>query len=75
MSLLSVKQAGERAGVSSSLVYQWCADGRLRHYRFGGKGKRGCIRIDEADLEDFLTSCRQEPAAPKSPPLKHIKLA
>jgi excisionase family DNA binding protein len=73
--LLSVKQASELAGVSDSLVYEWCAEMLLVHYRFGKKGRRGKLMIDEKDLEAFLASCRQE-ARPRAevPPLKHIIL-
>ena len=42
--MLSVKQAAERARVSESLIYRWCAERRLRHYRLGGNGRRGRIR-------------------------------
>jgi excisionase family DNA binding protein len=48
---LTVKQAAERAGVSPSLVYGWCQEHRLRHYRFGGKGRRGKIMVEECDLD------------------------
>lgn len=44
--MLTPKQVAERVGVSDSLVYEWCAQGLLKHYRFGGKGRRGCIRIE-----------------------------
>ena len=54
---LTVKEAGVVAGVSPALVYQWCHEHRLRHYRFGGEGKRGRILIDLADLEEFMRQC------------------
>jgi len=73
--LLTPKQVAERAGVSDSLIYEWCAEGRLPHYRFGCKKKRGRIMIDEAELEAFLAGCRQEAQPlPSAPPLKHIHL-
>ena len=59
---LTVKQAACRAGVSSSLIYAWCAGRLLRHYRPGKQGKRGKILIDEADLDAFLAGCAVEPA-------------
>jgi excisionase family DNA binding protein len=73
--MLTPKQAAVKAGVSSSLVYEWCAQGLLPHYRFGRQGRRGSIRIEEAELEAFLVRCRQE-AQPKNetPTLKHIRL-
>src|SRR4051812_39596573 len=54
--LLTVKQAAEAAGVSDSLVYEWCSEKLLPHYRFGTKGKRGKVMIDEKDLDAFLAS-------------------
>jgi excisionase family DNA binding protein len=74
--MLTPMQVAEQAAVSVSLVYEWCAQDLLRHYRLGGKGKRGCIRIEEKDLHDFLSRCRQEPRSEAPPPvLKHIKLS
>jgi excisionase family DNA binding protein len=70
---LTVSEAAERIGVSDSLVYQWIEERRIPHYRLGGRGKRGCIRIEEADLVEFLAGCRQE-AKPGVPPLRHIQL-
>jgi len=32
---LTIKQVAEREGVSPSLVYQWCEDRLLVHYRYG----------------------------------------
>jgi excisionase family DNA binding protein len=60
MSLLSVKQAAERAGVSESLIYQWCDERRLVHYRVGGAGRRGKILIDPTDMDAFMTSLKVE---------------
>ena len=75
MKLLSVKQASESAGVSDSLVHEWCAEGLLVHYRLGTKGCLGKLMIDEKDLEAFLASCRQEVRPQdEAPPLKHIIL-
>lgn len=73
--MLSVKQAAAKAGVSDSLVYAWCQSGGLRHSRFGRPGKRGCIRIAEADLDGFLTGCQQDGRPPAAPlVLKHVAL-
>lgn len=57
---LTPKQAAERAGVSPSLVYTWCAEGRLAHYRLGAEGRRGRIMIDPTDLERLMAECRKE---------------
>src|SRR6266487_1084441 len=62
---LTPKQAAERAGVSPALIYLWCAERRLRHLRAGGRGRRGRILIDRADLDAFLKSLEvaaEEPA-------------
>lgn len=58
--MLSVKQAAERVGVSPSLVYVWCQEQRLPHYRVGAVGKRGRIRIAPADLDAFMASLRAD---------------
>jgi len=58
--LLTPRAAAERAGVSPSLVYQWCRDQLLAHYRFGSQGRRGKILIAPDDLEAFMRQCRVE---------------
>jgi excisionase family DNA binding protein len=66
--MLTVKQAAQRKCLSPQLIYLWCHEGRLAHYRLGGRGRRGRILIDEADLDAFLTSCRVEAGgAPPAP--------
>jgi excisionase family DNA binding protein len=50
---LSVREVAARAGVSTGLVYGWVSSGRLPYYRLGGKGRRGKIAIDGADLDAF----------------------
>jgi excisionase family DNA binding protein len=70
--LLSVQQAAERVGVSESLIYQWCEERRLAHYRLGGKGKRGKIGISPSDLDSFMASLRVEGEA--SPRWKYLHL-
>lgn len=58
--MLTVKQAAGRVGVSPSLVYAWCREQRLPHYRMGREGKRGQIRINPADLDALVKSLRQD---------------
>ena len=60
MAKLTPKQAATRAGVSASLIYQLCAERRLKHFRVGGEGRRGKLLIDDEDLDRFLDSCRVE---------------
>jgi excisionase family DNA binding protein len=57
---LTPKQAAERAGVSTSLIYVLCQERRLAHYRIGTDGKRGRILIDPADLDRFMEQCRRD---------------
>jgi excisionase family DNA binding protein len=74
--MLTVKQVSEKLRISASLVYSWCEDQLLPHYRMGGKGKRGKILIEEAALDAFLQSRRVESRAvdASSLDLKHIAL-
>ena len=72
--MLTPKQAARRLGVSDSLIYEWCAEGVLTHYRFGRKGRRGRILIDETEFEAFLAGCRQEGRQDPAPELRHIQL-
>lgn len=71
--MLTVKQAADRAGVSPALVYQWCDERRLVHYRLGGQGKRGKVMIDPDDLAAFLETCRVTEPPDEDGPLVHIK--
>ncbi len=58
MDLLTVQQVAERLQVSPSLVYLWCEEQLLVHYRFGARGRRGRILIAPADIEQFIRQCR-----------------
>lgn len=79
---LKVKEAAEKANLSPGLIYELCALNILPHIRVGRPGTRGCIRIEEADLDAFLASLKREgrqpelPPAPKPQPikLKHLHL-
>lgn len=66
--MLTVKAAAERAGVSVSLIYLWCKEQRLVHFRVGAEGRRGRIRIAPADLDAVLASLkvggRKDPPPP-----------
>lgn len=63
MARLTIKQAAERTGMSTSLLYQLCTERRLPHFRLGREAKRGKILIEEADLEAFLAAARVEAGA------------
>jgi excisionase family DNA binding protein len=74
--MLTVKQVAEQLGISASLVYGWCDDHLLPHFRFGGKGRRGKILVEAAALEAFLHDHKVEASTGESPvlALKHISL-
>ncbi len=74
--MLTVKQAAARLRISPSLVYSWCEDHILPHYRIGGKGKRGKILIEEAALDAFLQSRKIENGVSdwQALDLKHITI-
>src|SRR5687767_10788047 len=76
IAMYTVAQVAELLGVSRSLVYTLCAAGLIRHSRHGRPGRRGCIRIDEAALEEYRQSCKGEGRHPAAPPdLQHIRLS
>jgi excisionase family DNA binding protein len=57
--MLTIKQITERLHVSASIVYGWIASGMLAHFRLGASGRRGVIRVAEADLDSFLDSMKK----------------
>jgi excisionase family DNA binding protein len=71
--MLSVKAAADRAGVSPALIYLWCEERRLIHYRLGGNGRRGKIAIRPDDLDAFMESCKVTQAASLPEGLQHIQ--
>ena len=58
--MLTVAEVAEILKCSPALVYQWCQEKRIRHYRFGSEGRRGKILIDPKDLERFKHECLVE---------------
>jgi excisionase family DNA binding protein len=78
---LSVKEVAARLSISEALVYTWVESGQLAHFRLGGQGKRGAIRVDETDLERFLATRKKNGRQGCPPPapvprvkLKHLQL-
>jgi excisionase family DNA binding protein len=75
VTVLTVKSAAERVGVSAGLVYTWIESGVLTHYRVGKPGRRGSIRIAETDLDAFMVTLKRgtvpeiQPLPPK--PIRH----
>jgi excisionase family DNA binding protein len=54
--ILVVREAAERLGVSTSMVYLLCGARRLDHFRL--RLGRGTIRIRETDLQAYLEGCK-----------------
>lgn len=72
--MMTVKQAAERMGISESLVYELCACGALPHVRIGRPGSRGCIRLTEADIQEFLASQKVGGSGAARPPPKQKRV-
>lgn len=68
---MRVVEAAERLDVSPSLVYVLIKSGKLRCTRHGVK--RGCIRISEDQLTEYLARAEAEPPPP--PPAVPAKKA
>lgn len=64
---LTVKQISDRLGISPALVYLLVEQGELACIRLGQKGRRGTIRVSEAQLSAFLEArgTKREPPAIK----------
>ncbi len=73
--MLTVREAAVELKVSVSLVYQLVESRRLAHYRVGTG--RGCIRIAEEAIDEYLAQCHQDTAVKKPAVsrkrLKHIR--
>jgi excisionase family DNA binding protein len=57
--MLDVKSAAKRLGVSKSLCYLLIERGLLGCYRIG-TGRRGILRVTEAQIEAYLETRRQD---------------
>jgi excisionase family DNA binding protein len=82
--VLTVKNIAEQLRISAGIVYGWVNSGRLACVRLGAAGKRGAIRVREADLTAFLESLKQGGRQPEPPPspepkprgaFKHLRLS
>jgi excisionase family DNA binding protein len=62
--MLTVKEAAASKGLSTQLIYLWCEERRLPHYRLGGRGRRGRILIDPGDFDAFLATLKVMPSPP-----------
>jgi excisionase family DNA binding protein len=70
---MNVQEVAKRIGISPSLVYALCHDGLMGHTRHGRPGRRGCIRISEEAVEEYLKLCKgNKHQETNSLPLKHI---
>lgn len=78
--MLTVALAAKHATVSEGLIRQWVREGTLPHFRLGGKGSRGSIRISVEDLDRVIANSRvekKEPEPAKAPArnsFKHLRL-
>jgi excisionase family DNA binding protein len=79
--VLTVPQVADRLRVSAGLVYSWVESGLLACYRFGNKGKRGAIRVAEADLAAFMEERKTKKIEPVVKPaprtrtvFKHLRI-
>ncbi|HEV3445238.1 MAG TPA: helix-turn-helix domain-containing protein, partial [Gemmataceae bacterium] len=63
-------EVADRLRVSPGLVYEWVEGGELPHYRMGAGGKRGAIRVDEADLDSFVAGMKKERRRETPPPVR-----
>ena len=71
---MTVRQVAEKIGISPSLVYALVQAGIIRHSRHGRPGKRGCIRISEDALAEYLERCeRSDTVAEGDAPLRHLR--
>ena len=59
MSLLTIPQVADRLSVSTKCVYKLTERGELSSYKIGK-----LVRIDEADVAEYLASRRIRPAQP-----------
>jgi excisionase family DNA binding protein len=71
---MTVAEASKLIGISASLVYELCRLGSIRHSRHGRPGRRGCIRISEDAIGEYLANAERTPALDEREPLKHIRV-
>ena len=65
--LLSVAEVGERIGVATQLVRDWCQSGKLRAADLNPEGAYRLWRVHPADLEAFLGDRTRAIASPRAP--------
>ena len=56
MKLLTVDQVAEMLSCATSTVYEMVSRGDIPGYKIGPR--KGGIRIDEADVEAYVATCR-----------------
>ena len=73
---MTIAQAAEKIGISSSKLYQLVGARQISHYRIGGK-----IVITDEDVTAYLESCRVGAVTPRhgapprlDTPLKHLSV-
>lgn len=72
---MRVREVAARLEISSSLVYQLIATGKLRCYRIGNG--RGVVRVTEEQLQEYLKAAEPAPAQPPKNRvrLRHLRLS
>lgn len=72
---MTVKQAAVRLEVSAATVYALIAAGRLRCHRIGLG--RGCIRLSEEQVAEYLARDTPPASAPVVSPYrpKHVRIS
>ena len=79
--MLNVNDVATRLNISAATVYGLVRAGLLACHRISATGKRGCIRVAEADLAVLLESLKTQkgqvavkPPAPKTAKPKPVRL-
>jgi excisionase family DNA binding protein len=67
--VFDVKETAKRLGISASKLYQLASRRQIPYYRIGGK-----ILFSGDQIQEFLDSCKVEPAGPRKPKLPPVKL-
>jgi excisionase family DNA binding protein len=70
---MTAAEAARKIGISLSLTYELCRLGVIRHSRHGRPGKRGCIRISEDAIAEYLRAAERVAVPLDAGPLRHLR--
>lgn len=70
--MLNVYDTAKELGISPSLVYRLCAEGKIRHERHGLR--RGTIRIPRDALDEYRRAAEVKSVPQPTGELKRISL-